>query len=193
MKLTLKSLFGLDLASWVALVSLYNILSATIELCTEVRRACYVTGTDTLSTFNLASSVFTVFAGTLGILSTIFYSSIFVIFVIIAVSITTLMDVAEIITNATSVHPSTLQFVSTSLHLTVTVIALIILFSYYRILRAGGTGREYRTFRTSRRSVRVPPSPSARVGGDSSDEQKLLQEAGSTYGSTLGQGIGLGP
>ncbi|CBZ55856.1 conserved hypothetical protein [Neospora caninum Liverpool] len=192
MRFTVKSLLGLDLASWVALVSLYNLLSATVELWSESRRSCQTTGVDTLATFNLTSSAFTVFAGTLGILSTIFYSPAFVIFVLVAVSITTCMDIAEIVTNATSVHPSTVQFVMTALHLSVTVVALIILFSYYRVLKAGGTGREYRVLRKRDRTTHAPPSPSS-YAAETAAEESPLQQPGSSYGTTLGAGVGLGP
>lgn len=171
----MKSFIGLDLASWVALVSLYSLVSATIELCSEARRTCQQSGTDSLSTFNFTSSAFTVFAGALGILSTIFYSSLFVIFVIVAVLITALMDVAEIITNATSPHPSTFQYIITSLHLAVTVIALVILFSYYAVLKKGGTGREYRVASAIKRTVQQPFSAT---------EGSHLTGGEAAYGST---------
>ncbi|PHJ16051.1 transmembrane protein [Cystoisospora suis] len=176
----MKSFFGLDLASWVALVSLYSLVSATIELCSETRRTCQQSGTDSLSTFNFTSSAFTIFAGSLGILSTIFYSSLFVVFVIVAVFITALMDVAEIITNATSPHPSTFQYILTSLHLAVTVIALIILFSYYSVLKAGGTGREYRATTAVKRTVQQPFAAT---------EESRVRGAGG-YGATSATGRG---
>ncbi|EPR63753.1 putative transmembrane protein [Toxoplasma gondii RUB] len=192
MRLIVKSIWGLDLASWVALVSLYNLLSATVELWSESRRSCHASGADSLATFNFTSSVFTVLAGTLGILSTIFYSASFVIFVLVAVSITTCMDIAEIVTNATSANPSVMQFVMTGLHLTVTVVALLILFSYYRILKAGGTGREYRVYRKNEQRSQAPPSPSSHAA-ERAAEESPLQQPGSTYGATLGAGIGLAP
>ncbi|KAL8429765.1 hypothetical protein ACSSS7_006360 [Eimeria intestinalis] len=131
-----------NLAACVIIFSLYNMLSSTVELCMSMKKNCEHAGVVSVTHFNLISSSFTIFAGTLGVLSTITKSHKFVLVVLIVSIITMVCDGAELITNATSDAPSAFQFIMTSLHFIFNTVAMVVFLSFYRVLKIGGTGRE---------------------------------------------------
>lgn len=132
----LQGLGFLDLPSLVIICSLYNMLSATAEMCNSMHRSCLTSGgISTFAEFNFISAAATIVAGALGVLSTVIRSGMFVLGVLVVAVLTMIFDTAEIINNARAPSPSTFIYVMAVLHLCLNLFAAAVFYSYYTTIR----------------------------------------------------------
>lgn len=133
----LQAVGSLDLPSLVIVCSLYNMLSATAEMCNSMRRSCLITGgVSTIAEFNFISAAATIVAGALGVLSTVVRSGSFVLGVLFVAILTMIFDTAEIVNNARAPSPSSFVYVMAALHLCLNLFAAVVFYSYYTAIRS---------------------------------------------------------